>query len=194
MHRGRNRSRKPVESQTTSSLSSSSTTRTINGGGGTTKYQQTAGTFQNLPLFSMANSDSLEFGRNLSKSDVSTVSFGISNGTDNRYINGVTPDDDEKTFCSDASGIERKESGTWKLRTPQTESSTNHSQHLLQGNMHQLYKATTTVDSPMTPHQQQQNMMRSFFDEWPNKAKDTWSDLSMSMPMHSRAEFPLHDA
>lgn len=73
MHRGRNRSRKHVESQSTSQSLSAVISHGAPGSTGGT------GSFQNLPLQSIVdNKDSL-LGRNASKWQMEPVSYGVNN-------------------------------------------------------------------------------------------------------------------
>ncbi|KAK3037640.1 hypothetical protein RJ639_030417 [Escallonia herrerae] len=81
MHRGRNRSRKPVESQSTSqSLSTAMSHIATGSSSGSGSFQSSgsgSGSFQNLPLYSIGNSEALCFGSNVSKLQMEAVPYGI---------------------------------------------------------------------------------------------------------------------
>ncbi|KAJ0013795.1 hypothetical protein Pint_20971 [Pistacia integerrima] len=78
MHRGRNRSRKPVESQTMTQSSSTVTSLTVTGSSGGT------GSFQNAPLHAFSNLQGTGSGTNPSHYNVESISYGIPN-KDYRY-------------------------------------------------------------------------------------------------------------
>lgn len=71
MHRGRNRSRKPVESQTITQSSSTVTALTATGSSGGT------GSYQNLPLHAFGNTRGTTSGTNQSHYHVDSISYGI---------------------------------------------------------------------------------------------------------------------
>lgn len=73
MHRGRNRSRKPVESQTITQSSSTVTSLTATGSSGGT------GSYQNLPLHAFGNPQGTTSGTNQSHYHVDSISCGIPN-------------------------------------------------------------------------------------------------------------------
>lgn len=82
MNRGRYRSRKLVESQTTSQSSSTVTSDSVIGS------SSHSGSFQNMPLHSMVNSGGLCFGSNVSQLKMEPIPYGISN-SGNRYISTI---------------------------------------------------------------------------------------------------------
>ncbi|KAM7507346.1 hypothetical protein LguiA_017799 [Lonicera macranthoides] len=215
MHRGRNRSRKPVESQPTSqSLSiAAATGRSSSGGGGGTYQSSGNGSFQNLPLYSAIKSDNLSFGSNVPKLNVEPVSYGTNN-KEYRYIHGgLTHEVDEQNFSSEASRIARglgmdsaTADSTWRLMPPQVHSASSffksRNEPNVQGNSSELHMPQTfeptMVDaavskqqqqhcffrseieigsSPGTAKQEEPNSMCPFFDNWPTKARESWSDL-----------------
>lgn len=94
MHRGRNRSRKPVESQSASqSLSTAvshvTTVSCAGTGVGNRSYQSLGGgSFQNSHLYPTSNSGSLDFGGNVSKVQVHANPYGINNNSF-RYLFSV---------------------------------------------------------------------------------------------------------
>lgn len=79
MHRGRNRSRKPVESQTMTQSSSTVTSLIVSG--------TSSGTvsFQTLPLNSFGNTQGASSGTNQSHYQIDSIPFGIPN-KDYRYF------------------------------------------------------------------------------------------------------------
>ncbi|XP_024986194.1 growth-regulating factor 5-like isoform X2 [Cynara cardunculus var. scolymus] len=103
MHRGRNRSRKPVESQSTSqSLSTAmSNIGTVNSTGSVKR------SFQNVSnasspsqsLYPITNSESFDFGSNASETQVDTSSYVINN-KDLRYAQGLTVNLDDHNYTS----------------------------------------------------------------------------------------------
>ncbi|KAI8547078.1 hypothetical protein RHMOL_Rhmol07G0167100 [Rhododendron molle] len=121
MHRGRNRSRKHVESQSTSQSLSAVISHGAPGSTGGT------GSFQNLPLQSIVdNKDSL-LGSNASKWQMEPVSYGVNNKeyrhvylhqhrssecdfnpcavmSDFRYFHGNQPEADKQGFLPEGSG------------------------------------------------------------------------------------------
>lgn len=78
MHRGRNRSRKPVESQTMTQSSSTVTSLTVTGSSGGT------GSFQNLPLNALGNTQGPASGTSQSHYQIDSIPYGIPN-KDYRY-------------------------------------------------------------------------------------------------------------
>ncbi|KAM7490941.1 hypothetical protein LguiA_033862 [Lonicera macranthoides] len=129
MHRGRNRSRKPVESQSTSTSAQPVSTTLSHiatggsSGGSLGSFQSSASaSYQNLPLYSIVNnSEGLCFGSNASKLQMENVPCGIYN-KEYRYI-------DEPNFSLGASGSMRgfgTDSNTdtsWPLMASQVHSS-----------------------------------------------------------------------
>ncbi|XP_073307530.1 growth-regulating factor 4-like [Primulina huaijiensis] len=105
MHRGRNRSRKPVECQSTSqslstSLSQISTGSSSNGG---SFQESSSASFQNMPPYSAVNSDGSSLGRNLAKLQMESIPHGINN-KEFRYIHGLNSDTNYSSFSAEASG------------------------------------------------------------------------------------------
>ncbi|KAG5592442.1 hypothetical protein H5410_042956 [Solanum commersonii] len=90
MHRGRNRSRKPVESQSTSQSLSTSISQITTGSSNTRGSFQnsSSGSFQNMPLYSVANSGTLNYGSTATKLQMEPVSYGIDN-KDYRYLGAI---------------------------------------------------------------------------------------------------------
>ena len=71
MHRGRNRSRKPVESQTMTQSSSTVSSLTVSGSSGGT------GSFQNLPLHAFGNTQVTASGTSQSHYHMESIPYGI---------------------------------------------------------------------------------------------------------------------
>ncbi|PHU08654.1 Growth-regulating factor 4, partial [Capsicum chinense] len=198
MHRGRNRSRKPVESQTTSqSLSTSISHITTGSSNRSGSFQSnSSGSFQNMQLYSVANSDGMSYGSTTTKLQMEPVSYGVNN-KDYRYLHGMAPDADDESFSSEASASVRGLGGTgsntdnmWRLLPSQVPSKPNpkNDSQLLgsspnpfepvieskQQPQHCFF--SSDIGSPGTLKQEPQHPMRSFFDEWPT-SKESWSNL-----------------
>ncbi|KAD4178546.1 hypothetical protein R6Q59_022144 [Mikania micrantha] len=123
MHRGRNRSRKPVESQTTSQslpTAVSHVTAVRSSGSGNRSYQNLGnGGFQNSHLYSTSSSGSIDFGSNVSKLQVHASAYGINNTTF-RYDQGLTLNVDDINYSSGASSasglaMESNADNSWRL-------------------------------------------------------------------------------
>nr|XP_043628783.1 growth-regulating factor 3-like [Erigeron canadensis] len=206
MHRGRNRSRKPVESQSASqSLSTAvSHVTTVCSTGGNRSYQSIgSGNLQNSHLYPSSNSGSFDFGSNVSKVQVNASPYGINNNTF-RYDQGLTVDVDDRNYSSGASSgrglaMESNADSTWRLvPTPLSTSSLMESRNdsYIQSKSPQLTMVNafeplidTTGSKPSQQHclfgskiespvevKHEQHMMRPFFDEWP-EAREPWSSL-----------------
>ncbi|CAL5432024.1 unnamed protein product [Camellia sinensis] len=174
MHRGRNRSRKPVESQSTSQSLSTVISHSATGSSSGT------GSFQNMPLHSIVNNDDSLLQSNASKWQMEPVSYGINN-REYRYLQGVKPEANELGFHPEGSGsvqvlgINRDVDSTWHL-TPssvQDFESMNNAAMTRQRQQHFLFGSE--IGSP-GPVKQESHAIRPFFDDWP-KARDSWSEL-----------------
>ncbi|KAH9706776.1 Growth-regulating factor 4 [Citrus sinensis] len=179
MHRGRNRSRKPVESQTITQSSSTVTSLTATGSSGGT------GSYQNLPLHAFANPQGTTSGTNQSHYHVDSISCGIPN-KEYRYlqVQGLKPEVGEHSFFTEASGSNRglqmdsPIDSAWPLMQsrvsshPQSKSSNT---SILQNDypQHSLFSSEFTSGEPV---KQEGQSLRPFFDEWP-KTRDSWSGL-----------------
>ncbi|XP_009794508.2 growth-regulating factor 4-like [Nicotiana tabacum] len=173
MHRGRNRSRKPVESQSTSqSLSTSMSHITTGSSNRSGSFQSnSSGNFHNMPLYSVANSDGLSYGSTATKLQMEPVSYGINN-KEYRYLQGMVPDAEGSSEVSASVrnlGMGSNTDNIWRPPHP-FEPVTNATiakqqpQHCFFGN---------DIDPPV---KQEPHPMRSFFDEWPT-SKESWSNL-----------------
>lgn len=179
MHRGRNRSRKPVESQTITQSSSTVTALTATGSSGGT------GSYQNLPLHAFGNPRGTTSGTNQSHYHVDSISYGIPS-KDYRYlqVQGLKPEVGEHSFFTEASGSNRglqmdsPMDGAWPLMQsrvsslPQSKSSNT---SILQNDypQHSFFRSEFTSSDHVKPEGQS---LRPFFDEWP-KTRDSWSGL-----------------
>ncbi|TYG75833.1 hypothetical protein ES288_D03G064300v1 [Gossypium darwinii] len=178
MHRGRNRSRKPVESQTMAQSSSTVTSLTVSGNSGGT------GSFQSLPLHAFSGSQQVTAsGTNQSHYHMESIPYGIPS-KDYRYLQGVKPEVGEHSFFSEASGsnrgfqIDTQPENAWPVMQsrlssfPQSKPSGNPS--MLQNDYPQhLFLSEFNSGEPVK-HEGQS--LRPFFDEWP-KTRDSWSAL-----------------
>ncbi|WMV40490.1 hypothetical protein MTR67_033875 [Solanum verrucosum] len=196
MHRGRNRSRKPVESQTTSQFLSTNISHTATGSSNRSGSFQSnsSGSFQNMPLYSVANSDGISYGSTTTKLQMEPASYGINN---KEYRYGMAPDADDHNFLPVASASVRGLGDTgsntdnmWRLMPSQVPSKPNlkNDSQLLgsspnpfepvieskQQPQHCFF--SSDIDSSGTVKQETQHPMRSFFDEWPT-SKESWSNL-----------------
>ncbi|GMH19687.1 hypothetical protein Nepgr_021528 [Nepenthes gracilis] len=185
MHRGRNRSRKPVESQTISQSSSSSVpTKAADGSGGGGGRGGTSSScagdgFQNLPLLAFANSQA-----------------PVSGTHQIRYTQGLKPALGEHSFFSDASGSFRgpaMESIPFQSFAPSKSAADN---SMLCGDYPQYSFLCSEFSLAGLPAKQDSQSLRPIFNEWPPKGRDSWSglenetsfsttQLSMSIPTAS---------
>ncbi|ONK55747.1 uncharacterized protein A4U43_C10F580 [Asparagus officinalis] len=198
MHRGRNRSRKPVESQPSHSSSSSSSALTAPRP--PAPGHRSPGCFRNLTdvgNVGVGSSHQLQ---------LDSGSYGMSS-RDFRYPYGVKSNTDEHCFFSESSrtstglGIDSSLNNSWNLMPSQISSypiSKENAESLLQRNYPQYHSVEdishVTLSSLSKPQQQQQHLffgsefcssnpvkhesqsLRPFFDEWP-KTRDSWSHL-----------------
>ncbi|XP_074337919.1 growth-regulating factor 4-like isoform X2 [Apium graveolens] len=130
MHRGRNRSRKPVESQSTSQ-SLPTVMQHITTGSSSGGIFQGSGSrnFQNLPLYPTIESETLCYGSNRLKLQMEQQSpYGIAN-KEYRYLQGPTPDANEHNSSPVVSGTVRglgmdsNLNNAWPLLSSQVHSS-----------------------------------------------------------------------
>ncbi|KAL6533653.1 hypothetical protein OROHE_013486 [Orobanche hederae] len=197
MHRGRNRSRKPVESQSTSqSLSAAMPHVSSSGyGGGNSGSFQGGGTrsFQNLPLYSVVSSESSPYGSSVTKLQMEPISYGMDNKEFRYSSHGLTPDADDHSFSPEASALGlgcNAGNGTWRLMPTQVSSSsllTQKPDSQLMAHAFEPINATISrqrqqhcflgseIGSP-EPVKQEQHAVHPFFSEWPT-TKESWSGL-----------------
>ncbi|TYJ01820.1 hypothetical protein E1A91_A13G181300v1 [Gossypium mustelinum] len=171
MHRGRNRSRKPVESQTMAQSLSTVTSLTVSGsttGGGGTG----TASFQSLPLHAFGGTQVTALATGQSNYHVESIPYGIPR-KDYRP-QGIKPDAGGHSFISEALGSNRD---TWPLMQsrvssfPQSKSDGN---PILLNDYPQLSFFSDFNSGETVKHEGQS--LRPFFDEWP-KTRDTWSAL-----------------
>ncbi|XP_028070696.1 growth-regulating factor 5-like [Camellia sinensis] len=205
MHRGRNRSRKPVESQTVSQSSSLSSTTltslTVAPAGRSNTGSGGAGSFQNLPLLhSFGNTQAPAAGSggsNQSQLHLESIPYGIPR-KDYRYVHGLKPDVGEHSFFSEASGSNRDlqmdsppvaVDNTWPLMPsrvslfPTSKASDNsmmHQNHYPPPHpRHSFFSSNDfgTGGEHVKEEGVHTQFLRPFFDEWPRTTRDTWSGL-----------------
>lgn len=217
MHRGRNRSRKPVESQSTSQSLSTAMSHIPTGSssGGGSFQSSGSGSFQNLS-YPIVNSESLCYGSNTSKLQMEPSPYSINN-KEYRYLQGLTPDADEHSFSPEASrcamglGMDNNIDSTWRLMPSQVHSSFLSkpiNDFHLQGKSTQLhlpqaYELDATMSKQRQQHcffghdigssgpvKQEQHSMRPFFNEWP-KTRESWSDLNSNKNAFSTTQLSI---
>ncbi|KAK8507505.1 hypothetical protein V6N12_072761 [Hibiscus sabdariffa] len=186
MHRGRNRSRKPVESQTTTQSSSTVSSLTVSCSTGET------GSFQSLPLHAFGGSTQVT----ASTGHLESIPYGIPR-KDYRYLQGTKPEVSGHNISFEASGSNHD---TWPLmqsRVPSFVQSKSGSSPILQTDYPQHSFFSDFNSGEAAKHEGQS--LIPFFDEWP-KTRDSWSalednrssqtsfsttQLSISIPMRS---------
>ncbi|KAJ6795734.1 growth-regulating factor 4-like [Iris pallida] len=205
MHRSKNRSRKPVESQTLSQSQLSSSTVTS-----LTPTLSTSGSYQNNSLQHSVSGGAIT--KNSDPSPYGTVS------KDYRYLHGGKAGVDEHSFFSETSGsvrgigLDSSPDSSWPSLLPSRVSSFPISEardsplvasypqlHCLQDfghqqQQHSFFGGNFGVSPEPVKHEN--HSLRPFFDEWP-KASDPWprleddrssfstTQLSISIPMAS---------
>ncbi|CAL9766216.1 unnamed protein product, partial [Musa acuminata subsp. burmannicoides] len=204
MHRGRNRSRKPVESQSISQLQSASSTTTSLTPTGSSGSVSSGGGLQSIPQYSVAGHSGRQ---SLCLGASSSLHLPMDPGPyGNRYFSGVKPGVDEQSFFSEASGSARglgmdPVDSSWHLmpsRVSLFPSSKARDPSPMQSAYTQLQSVQdlghVTISSMSRQLEQQQHsfiggefnspesvkqesqFLRPFFDEWP-KTRDSWSDM-----------------
>ncbi|XP_052209806.1 growth-regulating factor 3-like [Diospyros lotus] len=198
MHRGRNRSRKPVESQSTSQ----SLLTVISQSG--TGSSSGSSSFKNLPLQSMVNQDSL-LGNNASKLQTEPVSNAMDN-KEYRYLHGLKPEADEHGFHPEGPGSfqvlgmdQNVDNNTWHLMPSSGQvnrfPNPSYGAYLKSGFCQPIIgKDFESMSTPATskqrqPHyffgrevgssgpvKQESHAARPFLDDWP-RARDSWPEL-----------------
>ncbi|XP_057463464.1 growth-regulating factor 4-like isoform X2 [Actinidia eriantha] len=182
IHRGRNRSRKPVESQVVSQSSSSTVTSLA-----VTEINSSssgAGSFQNLPLHTFGNSQGPSAGSNQFQLHLESIPYGVPH-KDYRYLHGLKPQMGEHSSCSAASGSNRglqmdsPLANAWPLMPsgvslfPTTSKANDNS--IMQNDYPQHFFFSNEFSTGENAKQEGQSV-RPFFDKWP-KTRDTWSAL-----------------
>lgn len=181
MHRGRNRSRKPVESQTMAQSSSTVTSLTVAGG------SSRAGNFQNIPTTNAFGSVQNTTGSGTDRADyhLDTIPYGIPS-KEYRYLQGLKSEGGEHSFFAEASGgdnkglqMESQLENTWPLMSTRvasfsaSKSSCNNS--MLQSDYPQHSFLSSEYGSGEAVKEEGQPL-RPFFSEWP-KSRESWSGL-----------------
>ncbi|XP_038985423.1 growth-regulating factor 1-like [Phoenix dactylifera] len=206
MHRGKNRSRKPVEMSLATTLPSSTTSSTSSTSHNPSPYP---------PPLSISTPDSYHLLYPYHSSSrppgvgLSTPHFNLDAPTytqpdkDYRYCHGMK-DVDEYSFFSEASGSERESS--WQFRPLGMSllgESKKGSSALQQSAYAQCERdaeekqqqhcfvlgADFKLERPVKAEREQegQRPLRHFFDEWPQKSKDSWVDLEQENPNQAAA-------
>ncbi|KAL7122647.1 hypothetical protein ACP275_01G056500 [Erythranthe tilingii] len=210
MHRGRNRSRKPVESHSSTPSSSTSSQSSLStammshlssggggGGGGSSGIFQGGGgrggggTFRSVPVYSGVGSEGLSFGSSVAKLQMEPISYGMDD-KEFRYMHGLTPDADDSSFSPEASGSlglgsNAGTAATWHLMPSSSSLLKQKSDsQLLFG--HQNNSHAFESISQRQQEQQQQHPVHPFFSEWPT-TKESWSTLEDQDGSHKNILF-----
>ncbi|XP_057758986.1 growth-regulating factor 4-like [Arachis stenosperma] len=187
MHRGRNRSRKPVESQsmTQSSSTVTSLTATTGGSSGT-------GSYQNLNTITFANPQGTGSGAEQTHYHLDSIPYGIPS-REYRYLQGNKSEGGEQSFFSKALGSNKElrietqlENTLMPTRVASFSTSRSNNNSILPGDyLQNSYLSDEHASGESVKHEGQS--LRPFFDEWP-RSRDSWSgleatQLSMSIPM-----------
>ncbi|KAL1326076.1 hypothetical protein AAHE18_13G202800 [Arachis hypogaea] len=219
MHRGKNRSRKPVEllktTTNTSNSASSATTHTIISSSSITKtneHPQQRSCYNNGS--NLLHQHSFVFNSHTpSRSSTSAVAFSFPDNTapSSRYVYGVKEEADERAFFKEPSSTLKSFSGSsmddsWQL-TPLTISTSSSSSSTkqrsctsLSNNSDYSYLQLESLNErSKNQEQDQKTTVHSFFDEWPHKGRGFDSDdkcssttkLSISIPSTSFHDFPV---
>ncbi|KAL3497968.1 hypothetical protein ACH5RR_040700 [Cinchona calisaya] len=207
MHRGRNRSRKPVESHSASQSLSTAMSHVATGSSSSSGIFQSSGTgsFQNMPSYSVGNSEGLYSGSIATKLQIEPASYGSEN-KNYRYIHGPTPEADQHNFLPEASGsvgnmgMGSNVGNTWHLVPSQVPSGpllkSRNDLHMLgqsSSDLHMAHAFDPMMDATLSkqrqqhcffgseigshgPVKQEQHSMLPFFDEWPT-TKESWSNI-----------------
>ncbi|GMJ11330.1 hypothetical protein HRI_004802200 [Hibiscus trionum] len=167
MHRGRNRSRKPVESQTMTQSSSTVTSLTVSG--------STAGTgsFQSLPLHAFGSTQVAASATGQSNYPLESIPYGIPR-KDYRYLQGIKPEAGGHSISFEASGSNRDTWPQMQSRVSSFAQSKTGSNPILQTDYPQHSFFSDFNSGEAVKHEGQS--LRPFFDEWP-KTRDSWSAL-----------------
>ncbi|TKY67898.1 Growth-regulating factor 5 [Spatholobus suberectus] len=180
MHRGRNRSRKPVESQTMTHSSSTVTSLTVTGGSsGTVNFHNLpANAFGNLQGRKDAFLSMLIYRYSLSL-ELWAILLEL-----NRYLQGLKSEGGEHCFFSEASGsnkvlqMESQLENTWPLMSTRVASfSTSKSSN--DSLLHSDYPQHSFLSGEYASgeHVKEEGQpLRPFFNEWP-KSRESWSGL-----------------
>ncbi|KAL5555944.1 hypothetical protein UlMin_038180, partial [Ulmus minor] len=190
MHRGRNRSRKPVESQTITQSSSTVTSLSVTGANSALSV---AGTFQNLPLNAFGNTTAAAVSGTTIQSHyhIDSIPYGIPN-KDFRYVQGLKAAAEvgvgvgEHSLIGDASGSNRSSNLHMNLDSTTTldnawglMSSSRLNEYPPQHSFFNACTSPTELEHQSCVKQEVQGhhqSLRPFFDEWP-KSRDSWSGL-----------------
>ncbi|KAL5169081.1 Growth-regulating factor 5 [Glycine soja] len=180
MHRGRNRSRKPVESQTMTHSSSTVTSLTVTGGSGASKGTVN---FQNLSTNTFGNLQGTDSGTDHTNYHLDSIPYAIPS-KEYRYAQGLKSEGGEHCFFSEASGsnkvlqMESQLENTWPLMSTRVASfSTSKSSN--DSLLHSDYPRHSFLSGEYVSgeHVKEEGQpLRPFFNEWP-KSRESWSGL-----------------
>ncbi|KAH1224483.1 Growth-regulating factor 5 [Glycine max] len=180
MHRGRNRSRKPVESQTMTHSSSTVTSLTVTGGSGASKGTVN---FQNLSTNTFGNLQGTDSGTDHTNYHLDSIPYAIPS-KEYRYVQGLKSEGGEHCFFSEASGsnkvlqMESQLENTWPLMSTRVASfSTSKSSN--DSLLHSDYPRHSFLSGEYVSgeHVKEEGQpLRPFFNEWP-KSRESWSGL-----------------
>ncbi|XP_054811631.1 LOW QUALITY PROTEIN: growth-regulating factor 4-like [Prosopis cineraria] len=200
MHRGRNRSRKPVESHTMIQSSSTVTSLTVTGGSSRNENSQ------NLSTNAFTNPQGTGSGTYQTQYNLDSIPYGIPS-REYRYLRGLKSEVGEHSFISEASGsnrclqMESPMENTWPLMTTRvasnaTSKSNNSTMQQSDYPQHSFLSGGYASGEPVKLGGSQS--LRPLFDEWP-RSRESWSglederskevafltQLSISIPMSS---------
>ncbi|VFQ70566.1 unnamed protein product [Cuscuta campestris] len=212
MHRGRNRSRKPVESQSAAAHTLSTAMSHITPGSSNStcgSFQSSDRSFQGMPLYPIANSEALSFGSSATKLQMKGAPYGRENKETWYTPAGMNSDANEHNLPGETSAASGGSLGmgsvidnhSWNSVPFQVSSSPmlklkNDSLFLESSSPHVhlsgAFEPLIGASGGTIKQQQEQQSVRSFFSEWP-AAKESWSNLdsdgsnttqlSISIPM-----------
>ncbi|KAE8679028.1 Origin recognition complex subunit 3, putative isoform 1 [Hibiscus syriacus] len=167
MHRGRNRSRKPVESQTMTQSSATVTSVTVSGCTGET------GSFPSLPLHAFGSTQVTASAAGLSDDNLKSIPYGIPR-KDYRYLQGSKPEVSGHNISFEASG---SNNDAWPQMYPRVSSFVQPktgSNPIFRTDYPQ--RSFFSNSNPGGAEKHEGQSLLPFFDEWP-KTRDTWSAL-----------------
>ncbi|XP_027362119.1 growth-regulating factor 5-like [Abrus precatorius] len=179
MHRGRNRSRKPVESQTMTPSSSSVTSLTVTTGSSSSP----TGNFQNLTTPNAYGNPQCSAGSGTDQTHyhLDSIPYGIPS-KEYRYFQGPKSEDGDHSFLSKTLGsnkVLQMQSQLDNTSMPTGVASfsalRSNSNSMLQGDYLQPSFLSSDYASGETVKHEGQ-ALRPFFDEWP-KSRESWSGL-----------------
>ncbi|KAG5139075.1 hypothetical protein AAZX31_12G014200 [Glycine max] len=179
MHRGRNRSRKPVESQTMTHSSSTVTSLTVTGGGDSNGTVN----FQNLPTNAFGNLQGTDSGTDRTNYHLDSIPYAIPS-KEYRCLQGLKSEGGEHCFFSEASGsnkvlqMESQLESTWPSMSTRVASFST-SKSSTDSLLHSDYPQHSFLSGEYASgeHAKEEGQpLRPFSNEWP-KSRESWSGL-----------------